>query len=53
MSDDPAQDSSLETFLTALIFNVALGAVFYLLFLICYPRNRNVYSPKSYIVPAA
>ncbi|KAI8871220.1 DUF221-domain-containing protein, partial [Ramicandelaber brevisporus] len=43
-------DAATSTFVSALIFNSALGAGLFLAFCILRSRDRNVYAPRTYMV---
>ncbi|KAI8054557.1 hypothetical protein BDF22DRAFT_619123, partial [Syncephalis plumigaleata] len=47
---DQTKEMSIDTFLSALYFNLVLGAILYLVFCILRPRNRNIYAPRTYLV---
>lgn len=56
MSQDPASqqqstDSSIATFTSSLVFNVAVTIGIFVAFDILRKRNKKVYEPRTYLVP--
>ncbi|RGB28165.1 hypothetical protein C1646_716784 [Rhizophagus diaphanus] len=56
MSQDPVSqqqstDSSIATFTSSLIFNVAVTIGIFVAFDIFRKRNKKVYEPRTYLVP--
>lgn len=44
-------DSSISTFTSSLVFNVAITTVIFVAFDIVRKRNKKVYEPRTYLVP--
>ncbi|KAI8870011.1 DUF221-domain-containing protein, partial [Ramicandelaber brevisporus] len=47
---EDTSSASTHTFLSSLIFNSALGGGLFLAFSILRPRDKNVYSPRTYMI---
>jgi hypothetical protein len=50
-SAQQSADSSIETFTSSLIFNVAITIGVFVAFDIVRKRNKKVYEPRTYLVP--
>ncbi|KAJ1649339.1 phosphate metabolism protein 7 [Dispira simplex] len=47
-SSDSTENASVETFVSALVFNVVLGLFIFFLFCVLRPLNHKTYAPRTY-----